>query len=308
VKRARRILLVVAGAVAVLTVVCLLWPREHEPGYQGKKLSEWLTLYSSGLPLGTDSPQKKAAREAVRHIGTNAVPVLLAWLDYDPSAWRRKLTSAANRLPGHWDQSALLERLLGGKAEMQARLAVLGFEILGPEARCAVPELGQLMLTRTSQSGDMAVLALVLIGKEGLPPLVAALTNSQALKRSLAAGLIGFIMPGPAKTNALNAADAVPALVQCLGDKDQLVAGNAARTLGQLGILPNIVVPALTKALSDTRPGIRGCATWALAQFSQDARSAIPAISAALNDPDLSVRKAATNALQQITREAGNNF
>jgi hypothetical protein len=261
-KRGRRILLVAAGAVAVLTVVFLLWPREREPSYQGKKLSEWLIL-SEGL----DSPQTKAAQEAVRHIGTNAIPVLLDWLDYEPPAWKKKLMPTV--LPvGQWDGTAVLELLLGRKGEMHATLAELGFEILGPEARCAVPELTRRMNTRTSMSGDRAVLALANIGKEGLVPLVMALTNAQAINRAGAAAYIGFVMAGPTKTNTLDAVDAVPALVQCIGDKDSIVARCSVMTLGRLRLLPNVVMPALTNALADPRPDIRSEASMALDSFA----------------------------------------
>src|ERR1041385_2280437 len=61
------------GAIAIIS----LRPGEREPEYQGKKLSEWLLAYHH--PWESVDPSSTRAAEAVRTIGTNAVPCLVKW-------------------------------------------------------------------------------------------------------------------------------------------------------------------------------------------------------------------------------------
>src|SRR4051812_12829515 len=72
----RRVVRIVLTGVVVVAAVVLLWPRgEREPEYQGKKLSEW---------IGDEGNPRQA--DAVRHIGTNALPFLIGWIRYETPA------------------------------------------------------------------------------------------------------------------------------------------------------------------------------------------------------------------------------
>src|SRR5690242_12224993 len=53
-----------------------------EPSYDGKTLSYWLAQYEGIGSAGADTKEPKAieSREAIRHIGTNALPTLLRML------------------------------------------------------------------------------------------------------------------------------------------------------------------------------------------------------------------------------------
>ena len=70
--------LLVTGVVAIFG----LWPGESEPTYHGKKLSWWLARYTTAVYIRGDvqDPVALEAREAVLHIGTNAIPKLLEWM------------------------------------------------------------------------------------------------------------------------------------------------------------------------------------------------------------------------------------
>src|SRR4051794_39911375 len=63
--------------------------QSKEPEYEGKKLSEWVLDLNAG-----SSPSKNAIRE----IGTNALPYLLKWMRYDPPPWKPKLYQKLNPL------------------------------------------------------------------------------------------------------------------------------------------------------------------------------------------------------------------
>jgi hypothetical protein len=298
VKRRRRILLI-AGAVVALALAVLLRPRESEPVYQGKTLSEWLKIYNdpedptaynlfprSPRPIlaefydahdtnyGAEYAQREwaelarrrdEAAKAVRHIGTNALPHLLRWLDQDlPVPWKAKVAAVRHKLPGMFRGGRLVNWWLNARGYNLLTLADCGFELLGSNASPAVPELTRRMNTRNSTSGAFAIAALGLIGTNGLAPMLTALTNAQSPNRAA----IVRSLKDPVKIMGTNAGPAIEVLARCVGDKDIVVATLSVDTLR-----------------------------------SSAGRSAVPALTALLNAPDPYVRNCATNALYQIEPE-----
>src|SRR5438105_3314 len=79
----RSVIVALIGCVMAAIVMAIVWPRNREPEYGGKRLSEWLGAYEA-------SPSDEA-QVAVRRIGTNALPWLLRWCGYEPPPWRGKL-------------------------------------------------------------------------------------------------------------------------------------------------------------------------------------------------------------------------
>lgn len=90
-KRSGLIFLAVIALSGMLAV--FLW--RPEPVYHGKKLSEWLndlaiddvTAFTKAQSFKTDSPEALTAAQAVRAIGTNAIPTMLSWLGDHDSSW-----------------------------------------------------------------------------------------------------------------------------------------------------------------------------------------------------------------------------
>jgi hypothetical protein len=89
----RKILLLLASLGLALGAYMLL-TREREPSYKGRKLSQWVEDLGQMNLEGTPSPE---GQEAIRHIGATAVPYLLMWMDYDPTAWRAKLNTFCDK-------------------------------------------------------------------------------------------------------------------------------------------------------------------------------------------------------------------
>src|SRR4051794_3136 len=71
-----------------MLLAVLFWPGQPEPAYQGKTLTEWLTVYQQHADGNHEQQQ---AIVAVRHIGTNALPVLTTLLNHESSQWREKV-------------------------------------------------------------------------------------------------------------------------------------------------------------------------------------------------------------------------
>src|SRR5436190_10784652 len=96
-------------------VVVVIWPEEKEPEYQGKKLTEWLGTYKPAktdpkmrqfpmcldgmLVLDRRGHSEQEVIEAVRHMGTNGVRLLVKWVGYEPPRWRLSFNRQSSRLP-----------------------------------------------------------------------------------------------------------------------------------------------------------------------------------------------------------------
>lgn len=279
-------MVVVLACIVAAVVVAVVWPREHEPEYEGKKLSEWLM---GERPLGEPA---NARAKAIHQIGTNALPFLLRWIRYETPPWRKKLSSAIRKI-----NTKAWVAFRDKKAD-RAKGARLGFEILGPQASPAIPELTKLMKGTNVDITINAFYALHATGIEALPVLLEVLTNGPACLRLHTAVIFRTM-----RQLGTNASVVVPVLIEQLQDKDPEVAAKAAAMLGVLGVEPALAVPALTSSLLASETYVRCSAVYALARFGDQARSAVPSLLRALDDSDRSVREAATNALRQIAPE-----
>ena len=104
-KRGNIVLVVVAIALVGVIVWQLAQPRDPEPAYKGKSLRAWLETYADGrATLSTDEgatarvPYGEAAyEEAVRHVGTYAIPTLLHMLSVSDSTLKLKLLDPGGR-------------------------------------------------------------------------------------------------------------------------------------------------------------------------------------------------------------------
>src|ERR1700722_3235020 len=141
-KRPRVILILFAILLLGVLVFCLIQPRE--PSYHGRKLSEWLRDYggnSRGLVSaigrsGVRGPTD-AAEQAVRAIGTNAIPTFLRWVQTIDSPMKEKWNALLDK------QSVIRFRF--HKPGEFLNMAYTGFTILGQDALPAIPDLMQLM-------------------------------------------------------------------------------------------------------------------------------------------------------------------
>ena len=96
--RRRYILNLVAGGSLFLCLIIVTLPRDAEPSYQGRTLSEWIGVLNP-LNATRDGPsnvnqdpnQRKLAAEVIRHIGTNGIPFLIDWNQHGGRSWKMKL-------------------------------------------------------------------------------------------------------------------------------------------------------------------------------------------------------------------------
>jgi hypothetical protein len=216
----KKVTIVAAGMIVAAVLVVVLWPGEKEPEYQGKKLSEWLDTYDSyfgGSQFPTLGGMEEAA-EAVRHIGTNCVPVLLRWYCDEPSSWRTKLREILQKAPGRLGRLAAYKEPSPERRFRRHRLARYGFIILGPQASSAIPELKRLERA-TNSASDSADARLVLsyIQSDRLAANLAIVVDEQSppLLRALTVHSIGVV--------GTNAPGVQSAIVKALQDNNSFV-------------------------------------------------------------------------------------
>lgn len=259
-KRLRIGLATLLLALLGVVVWLVLFPREGEPDpvYQGRPLSAWLDDYMVPGPR-MSVKGREAANAAVRHLGTNAFPMLL----------RRLGTKDAPVMDGFYEllkkqHFIKIHHLIARHRRMEALLA---FDALGAEGKGAVPALIELYEQRSSQSRAMVAAVIGSIGPEAkaaVPVLLSdALGGSDVFTRHGDILALGRIHSEPQQV--------VPALVNCLSSPDAKIRSYAALALVEFGADARSAVPKLIGLLTDGTPEVRNAAGAALRQIDPEA-------------------------------------
>ncbi len=175
-----------------------------EPVFQGKRLGEWLK--SKRNP---DGSFPKDAVDAIRQMGTNAIPALLSRLVYVEPPFGLRSPEA-------------------GTINIEA---ICAFITLGEQAIPALPQLQTLM---ESTNGDIALHAMLAscgTGSNAAPFLIKGLTNQFPDVRNEAANYVGENFR---KQFLERREQVIPLFVKLLNDPDDYVRMNATNELKQI--------------------------------------------------------------------------
>ena len=277
-------------ACGVLVALAIFLTRHREPSFKGKNLSTWLAQYAA-ITLGdakkTPTAQDKVDfEEAIRHIGTNALPYLLDWIQYErPPSDYQSIDEPRNR------------------KELRAIGACNAYTVLGDRARPSIPELTRILNDTTKRwTCWNAAGALGDIGVEARPALIAALSsNNERARESAAMGI---------RRLGTNAGPAIPLLLRCLYDRNEGVMHHAAIALGYIMKLdPDRVVPGFLNLLETSNRNVQVTALRALGNYGSSARRAVPGLIQYLNasNHDTWVRDETRAALLKISPESLTN-
>jgi HEAT repeat protein len=241
--------------LAMLLGVTVYLTSPSEPRFQGVWLSEWVEgLENTDLASkwGTDKQSgRDRAAEAIRHMGTNTLPVLLKMLRYKDS--RLKLI-----LYGFCEEHF---RVQFNRADYYHMVAGEALELLGAKALPAMPEIMKLLGEENHDAYNVPQSVMANLGAETVLPLTYALTNQNSNVRIGAATVLGRIHQ--------RADLAVPALVASLGDTNPEVRLTATRSLFWFGKQAKQAIPVLSDmAQADPEPQIRAEAANFLVYFS----------------------------------------
>ena len=258
----------------------------REPSYQGRSLVEWLPDVDSGRP----PDQRAKAAEAIRHMGAATLPFLLNDLMFDPRLARHPVRYLKpDSRPG----------------DERSRQACWAFDALGPLGKPAIPELTRLL----EQNAGYVPGALVGIGREALPQIFNALTNSSFFVRdNTAAALANAVYAG--KITPDDAEPALPVAINNLtyADTNQLFLVNtrfrAVDLINALALEPDLSVPALAQELTDTNLWVAAESAQALGRFGTNGGAAVPALVKAVASTNAELSCAAAWSLSQIDPHA----
>jgi hypothetical protein len=296
-RRSRRILFALVGlcllaSLALLVGVASGFWRSSEPTYQGKSVSVWFEEYArlssrQGAPVaiiqgpsgrtlmvaGTVEPLPDPAWEALKAIGSNAVPYLIRRLRVSPlesPLYTRVFTNLPpvirSRLPSpwkrRWDRQLAAEALggLGEQAIAAAPALLKALKQADPDPLTRNAILNALRRIHVDQrSLNVAMLEL---GATRRYADVIAIAQQSGWKGDDMARLLGEILrtPDPAvRRDAMRlleyagteAAPALDNIILALKDSDKEVRYFAARSIEAIGTNSPQVVAALRAALKD---------------------------------------------------------
>ena len=205
------------GALVLLGLLIFVLVKPNEPSYAGHTLSYWLNA-----PASAEQPDE--AVRALQAIGTNAIPTLLRWINYEPTPWKMKLASVPIVYRHGWART-----LRNGPGSARA---IKAFALLSTNLTPAIPELVKLMKDRTRpRTAVAATYALGCLGQSALPYLAQALSDTNQPNR-------GDIISSICSTRFYGAptGECIIAIMKATTDTDarvRLYATNAIRDLSQ---------------------------------------------------------------------------
>lgn len=241
----------VLGTVGLLAT-WLAVPSATEPEYDGQPLSYHLASLTYG-----DVRRERAAREAVRALGSNAVPHLIRILESRDS----KFKTAFNRLANC--QSVIRFRF--ESVAVRQMHAAIACQEIGPAAAPAISALAGLI--NDADQAQWVIPALAEIGPQTFPLLTHALFDGHQQARIAAAGSLRLVHPPEL---------AVDPLVRALASTETPVRRLAAESLGALGVSSTTVVTALINQLDDPDATVRLAAARSLGWLGHCAVAAVP--------------------------------
>jgi hypothetical protein len=268
-----------------MTILCLaaisglVWRTVpvREPSYQGKSLTEWLEEYNRARALDKTGP----VDEAIRVMGTNTLPYLLAHLRRKDSPLKRMLFLFAEK---HH-----LAFLPPPRRTPYLAPALLALKALGQTAKPVIPELLQMFeKTNTVREGGLALFS---IGPESIPAFDKACEHTNLTVRIEAASFLAML---PASYNGDQA-------YYCIWYKFRA----SSKPQAYVARPPDsyFMVNLASLAGNDPSAGVRCASIAALAryygtQYGDHPEIVIQALSKARGDADAHVRESATEALK----------
>ena len=297
----RRILLLATCCVLLACgMFFALSPLEKEPSYQGRRLSEWLFCHDGHYVFGNPDLTPEAA-DAVRHIGTNAIPLLLTWIRAEPSKKNQFCDSLIRKMPPLL-QTRLYEMTGHNERERRPNCAMVGFKALGTNASSEIPELASLL---KSKNGTVAAFharfALAYLGKDALPPLLDVLAQPPNWDQmNIAMAISAISQMSYLGTNAL---PAVPLIIHSVNNLHAGVQVASVGALGSLALAPELAIPVLTNQLKSSDATLRSMAARSLGCFGVQAKPVAPLLIEMFQDHDRDVRTSAYLAVRQCASE-----
>ena len=303
--------LIACGSKAVPVLIKTLTSKDKNIRAQGAEALQSIGAEAkSAIPdlvrAFKSDPEKNVRSSAIfalRGIGRDAVPALIAALqDPDPTI-RRDATSALGGM-GKDAKDAVPALVLVLKTDKDPGVrssAARALGAIGSEARIAVPDLVAALSEPDERLSAAAVDALVQIGKDAVPALIATLSSENRKTRLYAAIILGEIGSDAKAANST--------LLKLFGSKDEGIRSTAALALAKIGPESDVVAkalsPTLIKLFDIPDKDLQANVLSALGNLGVSSGNIVPALIANLgNGESSSIRYAAADSLIKIGRRA----
>lgn len=239
-----------------------------EPRYQGRTITDWQNDWAANKNSGWP--------EALRQIGTNAVPYAVRNLALNDSSWRSNYSRLQAKMP------RLLQYVLRKPKPILQEVdgANVFFHIGSNSIPCAIALLKHDSPTvrRAAAWGLGAVRRQSAAANRAIPGLIGALSDKERMVRFYAAGSLGEM--------GADGVDAVPALARVVADtgvgsetnNQFYVRAVAAVALGKIGPHAASALPALQAAIQESNSYLRGQAAVAIWRITSNVDIALPVL------------------------------
>jgi len=161
---------IAASIVLGIALSLTIYGRQSEPNYYGKPLTFWLRSFESDLPQ-----IHRQSAEAVRRIGTNALPLIVQMLETKPpiqeSWWRQKRRPLLSLVKINLPRPAIARRE-----------ALAALDALGPTVKDAVPVLEKLLHQNPPDPRAVLVEALWPVGSNSADKRLKKINGIDCLK------------------------------------------------------------------------------------------------------------------------------
>ena len=265
--------------LAGIGVVGWLGLKSTQPVYQGKHLDRWLDEYNRVGSMDKTEPVSKA----IRAMGTNCLPFLLAHIKHTESPLKLKLIAIL--------QKQKLVRLPFYGADPYQSTSVLALRALDSQAAPLCP--GLLPFAQDPSTRWIGMLSLLAIGTSSIPTLERACqcTNIQVRQDAVLMMAMQKVMPPPWFSWNWSKAP---------------INGKPLFELGL--VVPEQDVGEMVNLLEHSDPAVRRASAEVIGLYTRPpytavARSAIPLLIQDLKDRDQAVSKVAGETLKKIDPE-----
>jgi hypothetical protein len=267
--------------VAFLGAVAFGFLKPNEPSYQNIGIKEWLGELQFAISHH-DLQKRKEVGQAIKVIGVEAAPYIMAELRKNSSAMSRTYRNLITRLPAWFQRLAPPPR-----DEFKFTIGSNALLTIGPSVKS--------VLIAELKDDDPSVLSAsaLTLGhlahyhgtdiKDSLPGLIACLKHGDIYVRMASVTALGHL--------GLDAAPAVDGLIPLLKDPQVgrqkgskvFIRSGTARTLGKIGFQAKDALPALRSILEGKDLYDRGITAVAIWRIDSDVTNTLPVMIEALN-------------------------
>lgn len=285
--RVKHWLLITLLATAALGIAVALVRQERSyqrAVYHGRHASEWAAeLYPNFDPRGTNE-----AMQALRELGSNAVPALRSLLDSRAPFYEKPLLQNARRLPVS-TRRYLFEKLKPGQSVVRRISAARALSVIGSSASAAVPDLIAALKDPAGEIRWAAAQALGRLGGHAISALAAAATNENVTLRQTAVYALGEA--------GTNAAPAAAVLFDCALDTNESIRASALHALSRIG---SAGLSTVLEAFATDDPVRRTAATKAIQVMNRPPRQVSRTLLEFATNASPNVRRQSLEALQVL--------